>query len=110
MFLKEYRLEEPGLNRVIHASFGLLGLQTYFTGGPKEVRAWTIKKGLTAPEAAGVIHTDFQRGFIKAEVFKYRDLDRLGSEKTVKDKGLASIEGKEYIVKEGDCIYFRFNV
>ena len=110
MFLKEYGLEESGLNKVIHASFDLLGLQTYFTGGPKEVRAWTIKRGLTAPEAAGVIHTDFQRGFIKAEVFKYRDLDRLGSERAVKDKGLASIEGKEYVVKEGDCIYFRFNV
>ena len=110
IFLKEYGLEEPGLNRVVRASFDLLGLQTYFTGGPKEVRAWTIKKGLTAPEAAGVIHTDFQRGFIKAEVFKYSDLDKLGSEKAVKDRGLASIEGKEYVVKEGDCIYFRFNV
>jgi len=109
-FLKEYGLREPGLHKVVHASFALLGLQTYFTGGPKEVRAWTIKKGLTAPEAAGVIHTDFQRGFIKAEVYKYRDLDRLGSEKAVREKGLASIEGKEYIVKEGDCIYFRFNV
>ena len=110
VFLKEYGLEEPGLNKVIHASFDLLGLQTYFTGGPKEVRAWTIKKGLTAPEAAGIIHTDFQRGFIKAEVYKYGDLDRLGSEKAVRDRGLASIEGKEYVVKEGDCIYFRFNV
>ena len=109
-FLKEYGLREPGLHKVVHASFALLGLQTYFTGGPKEVRAWTIKKGLTAPEAAGVIHTDFQRGFIKAEVYKYRDLDRLGSEKAVREKGLASIEGKEYVVKEGDCIYFRFNV
>ena len=109
-FLKEYGLKEPGLNKVAHASFALLGLQTFFTGGDKEVRAWTIKKGLTAPEAAGTIHTDFQRGFIKAEVYKYVDLDRLGSEKAVRDKGLANMEGKEYVVVEGDCIYFRFNV
>jgi hypothetical protein len=109
-FLKEYGLKEPGLNKVAHASFTLLGLQTFFTGGDKEVRAWTIKKGLTATEAAGTIHTDFQRGFIKAEVYKYGDLDRLGSEKAVRDKGLANMEGKEYVVVEGDCIYFRFNV
>ena len=109
-FLKEYGLEEPGLNKVIHASFDLLGLQTYFTGGPKEVRAWTIKKGVTALEAAGIIHTDFQRGFIKAEVYKYADLNRLGSEKAVRDRGLVNIEGKQYVVEEGDCIYFRFNV
>lgn len=109
-FLKEYGLKEPGLNKVAHASFTLLGLQTFFTGGDKEVRAWTIKKGLTATEAAGTIHTDFQRGFIKAEVYKYVDLDRLGSEKAVRDKGLANMEGKEYVVVEGDCIYFRFNV
>ena len=109
-FLKEYGLEEPGLNKVIHTSFDLLELQTYFTGGPKEVRAWTIKKGVTAVEAAGIIHTDFQRGFIKAEVYKYADLNRLGSEKAVKDRGLANLEGKQYVVGEGDCIYFRFNV
>lgn len=109
-FLKEYGLEYPGLNKVIHASFDLLGLQTYFTGGPKEVRAWTINKGLTAPEAAGIIHTDFQRGFIKAEVYKFADLDRLDSEKAVRDRGLAKMEGKDYVVEEGDCIYFRFNV
>ena len=88
----------------------MLGLQTYFTGGPKEVRAWTIKKGVTALEAAGIIHTDFQRGFIKAEVYKYADLNRLGSEKAVRDRGLANMEGKQYVVEEGDCIYFRFNV
>ena len=109
-FLKEYGLEEPGLNKVIHTSFDLLELQTYFTGGPKEVRAWTIKKGVTAVEAAGIIHTDFQRGFIKAEVYKYADLNRLGSEKAVRDRGLANMEGKQYVVEEGDCIYFRFNV
>ena len=109
-FLKEYGLKEPGLDKVIKAAFNLLGLQTYFTGGPSEVRAWTIKKGTKAPEAAGIIHSDFQRGFIKAEVYKYDDLNSLGSEKAVKDKGLARIEGKDYIVKEGDCIYFRFNV
>ena len=109
-FLKEYGLREPGLHKVVYASFSLLGLQTFFTGGDKEVRAWTIKNGITAPEAAGVIHTDFQRGFIKAEVYKYGDLDRLGSEKAVRDKGLANMEGKEYVVAEGDCIYFRFNV
>jgi len=109
-FLHEYGLKEAGLDKVVHASFDLLGLHTYFTGGPKEVRAWTIKKGLTAPEAAGVIHSDFQRGFIKAEVYKYKDLDQLGSEKSVRDRGLAKMEGKEYVVNEGDCIYFRFNV
>jgi len=109
-FLNEYRLKEAGLGKVIRASFDLLGLHTYFTGGPKEVRAWTIKKGLTAPEAAGVIHSDFQRGFIKAEVYKYNDLDQFGSEKSVRDRGLAKMEGKNYIVNDGDCIYFRFNV
>ena len=109
-FLKEYGLSEPGLNKIIRSSFNLLGLQTYFTGGPKEVRAWTIRKGLTAPEAAGVIHSDFQRGFIKAEVYKYSDLNSLGSEKAVRDRGLSKMEGKDYVVNEGDCIYFRFNV
>ena len=109
-FLNEYGLKEAGLGKVIRASFDLLGLHTYFTGGPKEVRAWTIKKGLTAPEAAGVIHSDFQRGFIKAEVYKYNDLDRFGSERSVRDRGLAKMEGKDYIVNDGDCIYFRFNV
>ena len=109
-FLKEYGLNEAGLDKVVHASFDLLGLQTYFTGGPKEVRAWTIPKGITAPEAAGVIHSDFQRGFIKAEVYKFNDLNQFGSEKAVKDQGLAKMEGKEYIVQDGDCVYFRFNV
>jgi hypothetical protein len=110
IFMDEYNLNEPGLNKLIHASFKLLGLETYFTGGPIEVRAWTIKEGATAPEAAGEIHTDFQRGFIKAEVIKYADLIVYGSEKKVKDAGLAQLEGKDYIVCDGDCIYFHFNV
>ncbi len=110
MFLEEYNLPEPGLNKLIHAGFNLLELETYFTGGPIEVRAWTIKQGASAPEAAGEIHTDFQKGFIKAEVIKYDDLVRLGSEKNVKDAGLAVLQGKEYTVQDGDCIYFHFNV
>ena len=110
MFLEEYNLPEPGLNKLIHAGFNLLGLETYFTGGTTEVRAWTIKQGASAPEAAGEIHTDFQKGFIKAEVIKYDDLVRLGSEKNVKDAGLALLQGKEYTVQDGDCIYFHFNV
>ncbi len=110
MFLEEFNLTEPGLNKLIHAGFKLLELETFFTCGPTEVRAWTIKQSATAPEAAGEIHTDFQRGFIKAEVIKYNDLVRLGSEKAVKDAGLAKLQGKEYVVKNGDCIYFHFNV
>ncbi|NQV36717.1 MAG: redox-regulated ATPase YchF [Candidatus Marinimicrobia bacterium] len=110
MFLDEYHMPEPGLDKLIHAGFKLLGLETFFTGGPTEVRAWTIKDGATAPEAAGEIHTDFQRGFIKAEVIKYKDVVKLGSEQAVKEAGLAQLEGKEYIVKDGDCIFFKFNV
>jgi len=110
MFLEEFNLPEPGLNKLIHAGFRLLELETFFTGGDVEVRAWTIKQGATATEAAGEIHTDFQRGFIKAEVIKYDDLIRLGSEKVVKDAGLAKLQGKEYLVADGDCIYFHFNV
>ena len=110
MFLKEYNLSEPGLYKLIHAAFKLLDLETFFTGGPKEVRSWTIKEGTIAPDAAGEIHTDFQRGFIKAEVYKYDDLVRLGSEKAVKDAGLAKLQGKDYVVQDGDCIYFHFNV
>lgn len=110
VFLEEYNLPEPGLDKLIHASFKLLDLETFFTGGPAEVRAWTIKKGTTAPEAAGEIHTDFQRGFIKAEVHKYADLVRLGSELAVRDAGLVRQEGREYIVQDGDCIFFKFNV
>ena len=110
LFLDEYNLQEPGLNKLIHAGFNLLDLETYFTGGPKEVRAWTINKGSTAPQAAGEIHTDFERGFIKAEVIKYNDLIKYGSEKKVKDAGLSKLQGKEYIVEDGDCVYFHFNV
>jgi GTP-binding protein YchF len=110
MFLEEFNLSEPGLHKLIHVGFRLLELETFFTGGDVEVRAWTIKQDATAPEAAAEIHTDFQRGFIKAEVIKYNDLIRLGSEKAVKDAGLAKLQGKEYLVADGDCIYFHFNV
>ena len=110
LFLDEYNLLEPGLNKLIHAGFNLLDLETYFTGGSKEVRAWTINKGSTAPQAASEIHTDFERGFIKAEVIKYKDLIKYGSEKKVKDAGLSQLQGKEYIVEDGDCVYFHFNV
>lgn len=110
MFLQEYNLPEPGLHKLIHAAFKLLDLETFFTGGDKEVRAWTIKIGATALEAAGEIHTDFQRGFIKAEVYKYDDLVRLGSEVAARDAGLVKQEGRDYIVRDGDCIFFKFNV
>ena len=103
-------MKNPGLNKLIQDGFNLLGLQTYFTGGPKEVKAWTIKKGSTAPEAAGAIHSDFEKGFIKAEVIKFDDLKKLMSEKNVKKAGLSQLQGKEYIVEDGDCIYFHFNV
>lgn len=110
MFLEEYNLSEPGLHKVIHAGFDLLGLETFFTGGPKEVRAWTIKKGSTAHEAAGEIHTDFQRGFIKAEIFSFDQIDQYGSESILSEKGYIRQEGKEHIVQDGDCIFFKFNV
>lgn len=109
-FCDEYGLPEPGLDKLIHRAYDLLDLQSFFTAGPREVRAWTIRKGSTAPQAAGEIHTDFQRGFIKAEIFKYDDLLTHGSEKALKEKGLMNLEGKEYVVQEGDCIYFHFNV
>ena len=109
-FLNEYGLKNPGLNKLIQEGFNLLDLHTYFTGGPKEVKAWTIKKGSTATEAAGVIHSDFEKGFIKAEVVKFDDLKKLMSEKNVKEAGLSQLQGKEYIVEDGDCIYFHFNV
>jgi GTP-binding protein YchF len=109
-FLESVGLTEPGLNKVVRAGYKLLGLQTYFTVGPQECRAWTIHKGWRAPQAAGVIHTDFERGFIKAEVFGWQDLLRLGSEAAVREKGLLRIEGKEYVVQDGDCMHFRFNV
>ncbi|MFZ5468662.1 MAG: redox-regulated ATPase YchF [Myxococcota bacterium] len=109
-FLESVGLSEPGLHKVVRAGYRLLGLQTYFTVGPKECRAWTIKKGWRAPQAAGVIHSDFERGFIKAEVIRWQDLVELGSESAVREKGLLRIEGKEYVVQDGDCMHFRFNV
>ncbi|HCP08252.1 MAG TPA: redox-regulated ATPase YchF [Candidatus Moranbacteria bacterium] len=109
-FLKEMGLAEPGLNRLIRAGYELLGLITYFTVGEKETRAWTIPKGAKAPQAAGVIHTDFERGFIRAEVIAYADFIACGSEAAARDKGLLRSEGKEYVVQDGDCITFRFNV
>jgi GTP-binding protein YchF len=109
-FLSEYGLEESGLNRLIRASYHLLDLITYFTAGPKEVRAWTIKKGWKAPKAAGVIHTDFERGFIKAEVIKLKDFLEFRSELACQEAGKLSIEGKEYVVHDGDIMHFRFNV
>ena len=109
-FLEELGLKEPGLNRVIRAGYALLGLQTYFTAGVKEVRAWTVKIGATAPEAAGVIHTDFQKGFIRAEVTAYDDFIQYNGEQGAKEAGRLRLEGKEYIVQDGDVMHFRFNV
>ena len=109
-FLDEMGLEEPGLNRVIRAGYSLLGLQTYFTAGEKEVRAWTVKIGATAPQAAGVIHTDFEKGFIRAETMAYDDFVEYGGEHGAKDAGKLRVEGKDYIVKDGDVLHFRFNV
>lgn len=110
MFLQEMGLDEPGVNKLIKSAYKLLNLQTYFTAGVKEVRAWTITKGMKAPEAAGVIHTDFTKGFIKAEVIGYNDFITLGSEAACRDAGKLRIEGKEYIVNDGDVMHFRFNV
>ena len=110
MFLEELGLEEPGVNRLIRSAYSLLDLQTYFTAGVKEVRAWTITKGMTAPQAAGVIHTDFEKGFIRAEVMKDIDFTSLGSENAVKEAGKFKVEGKEYVVEDGDIMHFRFNV
>lgn len=109
-FLAELGMDEPGLNRVIRAGYALLGLQTYFTAGVKEVRAWTVKVGATAPQAAGVIHTDFEKGFIRAEVVAYDDYVGNNGEQGAKEAGKWRLEGKEYIVKDGDVIHFRFNV
>lgn len=110
MFLEEMNLTEPGVNRLIQSCYSLLKLITYFTAGEKEVRAWTVLNGSTAPQAAGVIHTDFEKGFIRAEVIKYDDYINLGSEAKVKEAGKLSVEGKEYIVTDGDIMHFRFNV
>jgi GTP-binding protein YchF len=109
-FLTDLGLSEPGLDRVIHAGYKLLGLQTYFTAGPKEVRAWTVEVGATAPQAAGVIHTDFEKGFIRAEVIAYSDFITCKGEARAKDAGKMRLEGKEYVVKDGDVMHFRFNV
>jgi ribosome-binding ATPase YchF (GTP1/OBG family) len=103
-------LEEPGLDRLIRAGYKLLGLQTYFTAGVKEVRAWTIHVGDTAPQAAGVIHTDFEKGFIRAEVIGFDDFIAGNGEQGAKDAGKWRLEGKEYVVKDGDVVHFRFNV
>jgi GTP-binding protein YchF len=110
LFLGEYNLAEPGLNRLIRTAYQLLNLITYFTAGVQEVRAWTIHTGWKAPQAAGVIHTDFEKGFIKAEVIAYDDFVQYGSEAACKESGKLRIEGKEYVVKDGDVMHFRFNV
>lgn len=108
--MEELGLEESGLDKLIRASYNLLGLATYFTAGVQEVRAWTFKKGMTAPECAGIIHTDFQKGFIRAETVAYDDLVEAGSELKAKEAGKVRLEGKEYIMKDGDVVHFRFNV
>lgn len=110
IFLSDAGLTEPGVNRLVRSAFHLLDLQNFFTAGPMEVRAWTIKKGMTAPLAAGVIHSDLERGFIRAEVMKYNDFIRLGSEHACKEAGKLFIEGKNYVVEDGDIIHIRFNV
>ena len=110
LFMQEYKMEEPALDRLIHSAYRLLNLFTYFTAGVQEVRAWTIHQGWKAPQAAGVIHTDFEKGFIKAEVIAYDDYVKYGSESACRDAGKLRIEGKEYVVKDGDVMHFRFNV
>ncbi|MEM9054599.1 MAG: DUF933 domain-containing protein, partial [Pseudomonadota bacterium] len=109
-FLETLGLEEPGLNRLIHAGYALLGLQTYFTAGPKESRAWTIRDGWTAPQAAGVIHGDFEKGFIRAETIAYEDYVANDGESGAKEAGKMRAEGKDYVVQDGDVLLFRFNV
>ncbi len=110
LFLEDLGLDEAGSSKLIRAAYSLLKLQTFFTAGPKEVRAWTIKTGFTAPQAAGVIHTDFEKGFIRAEVITYEDYVQYGSENKVKEAGKMRVEGKDYVVKDGDVMHFRFNV
>ena len=110
IFLDDLGMKEPGLNRVIRAAYQILGLQTYFTAGPKEVRAWTVRAGATAPQAAGVIHTDFERGFIRAEIIAYPDFVAHRGEQGAKEAGKLRVEGKDYVVQDGDVIHFRFNV
>ena len=110
MFLEELGLSQSGLDKMIQASYKLLGLISYLTAGPQEVRAWTIKNGTKAPQAAGKIHSDFERGFIRAEVIKYEDYVALGSEAKCREAGKISVEGKDYVVQDGDIMHFRFNV
>ena len=110
MFLTDLGLEESGVSRLIRSAYRLLDLYTYFTAGVQEVRAWTITKGFTAPQAAGVIHSDFEKGFIRAEVIKYDDFIKFGSEAACKENGKLSVEGKTYVVEDGDIMHFRFNV
>lgn len=110
MFLEELGLEEPGVNKLVRAAYDLLKLRTFFTVGPKEIRAWTIHSGMFAPQAAGVIHSDLERGFIRAEVMKYKDFTTLGSEQACKEKGKFYVEGKKYVVEDGDIMHIRFNV
>ena len=109
-FLKDMGVEESGLDKLIKATYSLLNLATYFTAGTDEVRAWTFRRGMKAPECAGIIHTDFQKGFIKAEVMSYSDLVSCGDEKKVKENGKMRLEGKDYLMQDGDICYFRFNV
>ena len=110
MFLEDAGLQESGCNRLIKAAYALLNLQTFITAGPMEVKAWTYRKGWKAPQCAGVIHTDFEKGFIRAEVIKYDDYIKYGSEAAVREAGKLGIEGKDYVVQDGDIMHFRFNV
>jgi ribosome-binding ATPase YchF (GTP1/OBG family) len=110
MFLEELGVTEPGLDKLIKRSYFLLGLETYFTAGPQEVRAWTFKRGMKAPKCAGIIHTDFEKGFIRAETIKYEDFVTYNGEQGCKENGKMRLEGKEYIVKDGDLMHFLFNV
>ena len=109
-FLEEIGISNSGLDKLIYATYDLLGLQTFFTSGKDECRAWTFRKGMKAPECAGIIHSDFQRGFIKAEVMSFEDLKEYGSELKVKEAGKMRLEGKDYLMQDGDIVYFRFNV
>jgi ribosome-binding ATPase YchF (GTP1/OBG family) len=110
MFLKDLGLEESGLNRLVKESYKLLRLITFFTANDKELHSWTILNGLKAPQAAGKIHTDFEYGFIRAEIMKYKDLIEYKSELAVREKGMMHVEGKDYVIEDGDIVYFRFNV
>ena len=110
IFLEDAGLSEPGVNKLVRSAYDILNLMSFFTAGPKEVRAWTIKKGMTAPQAAGVIHSDLERGFIRAEVMKYKDFIELKSEHACREAGKLYVEGKNYIVEDGDIMHIRFNV